>query len=70
MSTPERIKEPVLFRIPEFYLSMLDGIIKNSKGKFKSRNDLVIEIFHSFFVDLESRASPKRKKKSRGKKNG
>ena len=69
MSTPEPIEKPVLFRIPEFYLMVLDGIVKNSKGKFKSRNDLVIEILHSFFVDLDQKAS-QGKKKGRGKKNG
>lgn len=49
---------------------VLDGIVKNSKGKFKSRNDLVIKILHSFFVDLNNQQSPQGKNKRRGKKNG
>jgi hypothetical protein len=69
MATPERVEKPVLLRIPEFYLMVLDGIVKNSKGKFKSRNDLVIEILRSFVVDLNNQASLG-KKKGQGKKNG
>jgi len=70
MSRPERKEKPVLFRIPEFYLILLDGIVNHSKGKFKSRNDLVIEILHNFYKSLDEDASASGKRKSRRKKNG
>ncbi len=61
MATPEPMEKSILLRIPANQLMLLDAIVKNSKGKFKSRNDLVISILDNFFnnlkggVDLELR---------------
>ena len=40
------------------------------KAVISGNHDLVIEIFHSFFVDLEARAKDEGTKKAGGKKNG
>ena len=70
MSKPERKEKSALFRIPEFYLMLLDGIVNHPKGKFKSRNDLLIEILHNFYKSLDEEAFTGGKKKKRRKKNG
>jgi len=53
MATPEPMEKSVLVRIPVDQLMLLDAIVKNSKGKFKSRNDLVISILENFFNNLK-----------------
>ena len=70
MATPELSEKPVLLRIPEYYLIVIDGLVKQSKGKFKSRNDLVIEILSHFCKQLEARSALRKKKKRKSKKNG
>jgi metal-responsive CopG/Arc/MetJ family transcriptional regulator len=56
MSAPEAKKNPVLFRIPEHYAIVLDQIVRQSKGKYKSRNELVLEIIGTFVSELRNRA--------------
>lgn len=59
MPAPSPTEKPVLLRIPENYIIALDTIVERSKGQFKSRNDLVIDIIGTFLSDLRSEADSK-----------
>jgi hypothetical protein len=63
MAQPEPQVKPVLFRLPENYIIALDKIVEHSKGKYKSRNDLVSEVIGIFLADLKRQAD---EAKSRG----
>lgn len=63
MPLPRTKEKPILLRIPENYISVLDYIVKGSKGKFRSRNDLVTEIIDVFLSDLKNIAELRKKKK-------
>ncbi len=60
MPEPKPIERPIVLRIPERYLIALDSIVKGSKGKIKSRNELITDIIGTFLTELE------RKSKERG----
>ncbi|MBI3639321.1 MAG: hypothetical protein HY223_03305 [Thaumarchaeota archaeon] len=59
MSVPEPKEKPVLLRLPEHYVIALDEIVRQSKGKYKSRNEIVIEIIGIFLSDLKKSAEKK-----------
>jgi len=59
MPQPEPMEKPVLFRLPEHYILALDQIVEKSKGRYKSRNDLMIEIVGIFLSDLRRQAEDK-----------
>jgi len=56
MSQPKMKEKPVLLRLPERQIIILDNIVQNSQGRYKSRNDLVIEILEYFIQGLKKRA--------------
>lgn len=56
MSQPKMKEKPVLLRLPERQIIILDSIVQNSQGRYKSRNDLVIEILEYFIQGLKKRA--------------
>jgi Arc/MetJ-type ribon-helix-helix transcriptional regulator len=56
MSVPEPKDKPILLRLPEHYVIALDEIVRQSKGKYKSRNELATEILGIFLSDLKNRA--------------
>lgn len=62
MSAPAMKEKPVLFRLPEAYIIALDDIVKKSKGKYKSRNDIVTEVVGTFLQDLRRQAEEQLKK--------
>lgn len=59
MSVPEPKEKPVLLRLPEHYIIALDEIVRQSKGKYKSRNELVTDIVGIFLSDLKKSAERK-----------
>lgn len=56
MLQPKMKEKPVLFRLPERQLIILNNIVKQSQGKYKSRNDLVTDILEHFIIDLRKQA--------------
>lgn len=59
MLQPKMKEKPVLFRLPERQLIILNNIVKQSQGKYKSRNDLVTDILEHFIIDLRKQAEKK-----------
>lgn len=59
MSVPEPKEKPILLRLPENYVIAIDEIVRQSKGKYKSRNELVMEIIGIFLSDLKKGAEKK-----------
>jgi Arc/MetJ-type ribon-helix-helix transcriptional regulator len=49
-------EKPILLRLPEVQLIVLDNIVKHSRGRYKSRNDLMREIIDNFIEGLRRRA--------------
>jgi hypothetical protein len=66
MSQPKPKEKAVLLRLPENYILALDKIVENSKGRYRSRNDIVTELIGIFLSDL--RAQAEKKVESRGKR--
>lgn len=56
MSQPKMKDRPILLRLPERQIIILDNIVKNSQRKYKSRNDLVTEIIEYFIEELRQGA--------------
>jgi hypothetical protein len=56
MTQPRMKDRPVLLRLPELQLIVLDNIVKHSRGRYKSRNDLMREIIDNFIEGLRRRA--------------
>lgn len=56
MSMPEPKEKPILLRLPEKDIIVLDKIVEQSKGKYKSRNELVIDIIGEFLTQLRKKA--------------
>lgn len=56
MSLPEPKEKPILLRLPEKDIIVLDSIVAKSKGKYKSRNELVMDIIGEFLTQLRQKA--------------
>lgn len=53
---PKPKEKPIVLRLPERYVMALDSIVKGSKGKIKSRNELIVDIIGIFLTEIEKRA--------------
>jgi len=56
MPEPRPKERSLILRLPEHYVIALDGIVEQSKGKFRSRNSLMTDIIGIFLSELKSKA--------------
>lgn len=62
MFKPEPKEIQVLLRFPEDLVISLDEIIAQSRGRIKSRNELIVSVLRGFVADLRNQDEARKKK--------
>ena len=57
MPEPRPKERAFVLRIPEHYAIALDEIVASSKGRIRSRNELIVEIIETALNELREKAA-------------